>query len=98
MCIQPKAMVSCTAICIILCLLTPAATADTCLGGWPSFPNRTALMADRWGAYYTKVYGEVPSDPSAYPWCVGDGWLFYDDIISALSKAIEALPQNIYLK
>ena len=78
-------MVSSSSICIFLCLLVPATTADTCLGGWPLFPNRTALMADKWGAYYTKIYGEVPSDPSAYPWCVGDGWMFYDDIIRALN-------------
>ena len=62
---RPGPMVSSTSVCILLCVLAPVATADTCLGGWPLFPNRTALMADKWGAYYTKVYGEVPSDP--YP-------------------------------
>jgi hypothetical protein len=36
------------------------------------------------GGYYRAIYGEVPDDPSAYPWCVGERWIFYQDLVTSV--------------
>ena len=52
----------------------------TCSGGWPLFHSPSHLEADAaWAAYITRVYGSIPTDATAYPWCMGDLWLFYSD-------------------
>ena len=57
---------------------------DTCLdSGWPQFESAAALAADPWGEYLRLVYGEVPQDPSLYPWCTGDMWLYYSNELNA---------------
>mmetsp|Transcript_120542 Transcript_120542/g.218963 ORF Transcript_120542/g.218963 Transcript_120542/m.218963 type:complete len:344 (-) Transcript_120542:43-1074(-) len=43
---------------------------------WPIFQDHAALLADPWGTYYTKVYGEIPS--AGFPLHVGANWLFYN--------------------
>ena len=39
------------------------------------------------------VYGGVPKSSSAYPLCVGDSWMFYDDIINASN--ITDIPKSV---
>lgn len=52
---------------------------NTCLGGWPLFPSQSELNADAWGAYFRIVYGQ-DAQP-AFPFCVGDLWTFFDNIL-----------------
>ena len=42
---------------------------------------------------YQAVYGGVPTSPSEYPLCIGDAWMFYDDIIE--SQNITDIPQSV---
>jgi len=52
---------------------------STCLGGWPLFRSAAHLAADpAWSSYVSSVYGAVPQNASAYPWCTGDAWMFYE--------------------
>lgn len=62
-------------------ILNPGA----CVGGWPSFPNASALAADPWGRYFEKVYGEVPNNDEDYPLCIGDLRMFYRRVLDSLS-------------
>ena len=43
---------------------------------WPTFQSSAELQADPWGAYYTKVYGAVPS--SGYPIETSKLWMLYN--------------------
>ncbi|KAL1528808.1 hypothetical protein AB1Y20_010132 [Prymnesium parvum] len=55
-----------------------------CAGGWPVFASRSELLEDRaWAEYLTRVYGGVPDDPHAYPWCMGELWMFYTHALLA---------------
>merc|ERR1712137_482814 len=45
------------------------------------FPNHSSLAQSRWGNYFTAVYGSLPNASSAYPFCVGDFWMFYDKLL-----------------
>lgn len=76
-------------------LITPVGlSAASCLGGWPSFHSAAHLSAHpAWASYITKVYGSVPSDASAYPWCMGDMWMF--DTGAVLAAGISDFPQSI---
>jgi len=60
----------------------------TCVGGWPSFPNASALEADPWGRYFEEVYGKVPSDDKAYPLCIGDLWMFYGNVLDRVKPVV----------
>ena len=42
---------------------------------------------------FQAVYGGAPTSPSAYPLCVGDAWMFYDDIIE--TQNITDIPQSV---
>ena len=48
---------------------------------WPTFASRSALQATPWGAYFTSLYGELPS--VGYPLALSDFWCFYTDKLSA---------------
>ena len=50
-------------------------------GAWPTFQSAQDLGASPWGAYYTAVYGGLPT---SYPLYVGSNWLLHD---GALIKA-----------
>ena len=56
-----------------------------CRGNWPLFANRTILQNSLWGEYFRAVYGSAPPNGSAYPLCVGDLWMIYDDIVESLN-------------
>jgi hypothetical protein len=56
----------------------PPAPPGACVGGWPKFNTQADLQADLgWAKYFQAVYGQVPSDPSFYPLCLGDLWMFH---------------------
>ena len=58
----------------------------SCPAGWPYFASRSELVASApWAAYVTAVYGAVPDDSAAYPWCMGDLWMFYAEELAAAS-------------
>jgi hypothetical protein len=68
----------------MISILNPGA----CVGGWPSFANASALEADPWGRYFQEVYGNVPSDNKSYPLCIGDLWMFYENILDRTQPRI----------
>jgi hypothetical protein len=54
----------------------------TATGGWPKFANQAALQGSPWAAYFTAVYGAVPT--SQYPICLSDFHMMYS---TAMTKA-----------
>jgi len=50
------------------------------------------LNSNPWSQYFVSVYGFVPR--FSYPFCVGDFWQFYDDLISATGASAPAIAGN----
>ena len=59
----------------------PKPAGGRCLGNWPEFQSSAELSANPWGAYFTAIYGTVPSGP--YPLCIGSFWMFYQGTLTA---------------
>merc|ERR1719375_2633720 len=59
--------------------------------GWPTFANSGALQANAWGAYYTSVYGALPTE--GYPIDTFSLWMIYDDKIH--SAGVTQIPNSV---
>lgn len=56
----------------------PPPTPPVPAGKWPTFASKAALKKDAWGAYYTTLYGELPS---SYPIDVSKNWMIYKEVL-----------------
>jgi len=95
-CIATTAVACCLLVVLVPHLLPEEDRALTCLQGrWPSFATPSALRSDpQWAQYITRVYGAVPEDSSAYPYCMGDHWLFYSDVLSN-ARLTARIPESV---
>lgn len=64
---------------------------------WPVFADQNSLKTSKWGAYYTAVYGELPTS-QYFPLRVDSNWMLYNDILVkeaiTLPRALTYCPTN----
>jgi len=69
-------------------------------GTWPKFQTQQDVWYTPWADYLTMVYGELPSE-DAFPLCMGDFWMFYEELLSKagvvdIPEIKSDCPQNVY--
>jgi hypothetical protein len=62
------------------------------VGGLPKFDNQAALQASPWAAYFTAVYGSVPS--TEYPICLSDFHFLYASEITKANIQLPSTPKS----
>lgn len=75
------------------CPPKPGEKPGVCVNGWPTFPSLAALQNNAWGNYFKTVYGAIPTDPSFYPLCLGDLWMFYTTVMT--SSKVAGVPKSV---